>query len=150
MKMGDEDQEKNKTGKRGSLQTLPSLDLRPGREEVPVGDDGPPANVVSLCRDTFQKTADYLRGELEGTAEDYKLLEKMNKVTLTKYSEMKHIALNVATALQELNEKYVSLQPYLDQIDQIEESVAGLEQAAYNLDQYSKRLEEKFKSLEKR
>ena len=33
-----------------------------------------------------------------------------------------------------------SLQPYLDQIDQIEESVASLEQAAYKLDAYSKRL----------
>ena len=37
-----------------------------------------------------------------------------------------------------------SLQPYLEQIDQIEESVATLEQAAYSLDQYSKRLGESF------
>lgn len=43
-----------------------------------------------------------------------------------------------------------SLQPYLDQIDQIEDSVTKLEQAAYKLDAYSKRLEAKFKSLEKR
>ena len=33
-----------------------------------------------------------------------------------------------------------NLQPYLVQIDQIEESVANLEQAAYKLDAYSKRL----------
>ena len=33
-----------------------------------------------------------------------------------------------------------SLQPYLEQIDQIEESVTSLEQAAYKLDAYSKRL----------
>jgi hypothetical protein len=32
------------------------------------------------------------------------------------------------------------LQPFLDQIDQIEESVSTLEQAAYKLDNYSKRL----------
>ena len=42
---------------------------------------------------------------ISGTIEDYKLLEKMNKVTLCKYSEMKHIATNVGGALQELNEK---------------------------------------------
>lgn len=42
-----------------------------------------------------------------------------------------------------------SLQPYLEQIDQIEDSVAKLEQAAYKLDAYSKRLEAKFKHLEK-
>ncbi|KAK7111173.1 biogenesis of lysosome-related organelles complex 1 subunit 2-like [Littorina saxatilis] len=110
----------------------------------------PPVDVVDLCHETFQKTAEYLRGELEGTIEDYKLLEKMNKVTICKYSEMKHIALSVGGALQELNEKYKSLQPYLDQIDTIEESVSALEQAAYSLDHYSKRLEAKFKSMEKR
>lgn len=42
---------------------------------------------------------------LPGTIEDYKLLEKMNKVTICKYSEMKHIALSIGGALQELNEK---------------------------------------------
>lgn len=33
-----------------------------------------------------------------------------------------------------------SLQPYLDQINQIEEQVTALEQAAYKLDTYSKKL----------
>ena len=33
-----------------------------------------------------------------------------------------------------------SLEPYLEQIDKVEESVASLEQAAYRLDAYSKRL----------
>ncbi|CAN8020324.1 unnamed protein product, partial [Ixodes persulcatus] len=32
------------------------------------------------------------------------------------------------------------LKPYLDQIDQVEDSVTKLEQAAYKLDAYSKRL----------
>lgn len=40
-----------------------------------------------------------------GTIEDYKLLEKMNKVTICKYSEMKHIALSIGSALHDLNEK---------------------------------------------
>lgn len=35
-----------------------------------------------------------------------------------------------------------SLQPYLDQINQIEEQVTALEQAAYKLDTYSKKLGE--------
>lgn len=46
-----------------------------------------------------------------------------------------------------LAEKYIvlcvtdaSLQPYLDQINQIEEQVSSLEQAAYKLDTYSKKL----------
>ncbi|XP_006825385.1 biogenesis of lysosome-related organelles complex 1 subunit 2-like [Saccoglossus kowalevskii] len=86
----------------------------------------------------------------KATAEDYKLLEKMNQVTIQKYGDMRTITSNIATSMQNLNDKFKSLQPYLDQIDQVEESVANLEQAAYRLDAYSKRLELKFKQLEKR
>ncbi len=44
----------------------------------------------------------------------------------------------------------VSLQPYCDQIDQVEVSVGALEQTAYRLDAYCKKLEAKFKEVEKR
>ena len=74
----------------------------------------------------------------------------MNKVTATKYSDMRQITANVATGVDKLNEKYATLRPYLDQIDQMDESVTRLEQAAFKLDAYSKRLEAKFKELEKR
>uniref|UniRef100_A0A8C1PZC4 Biogenesis of lysosome-related organelles complex 1 subunit 2-like n=1 Tax=Cyprinus carpio TaxID=7962 RepID=A0A8C1PZC4_CYPCA len=84
------------------------------------------------------------------TCEDYKLLENMNKLTSLKYMEMKDISINISRNLQDLNQKYASLQPYLDQINQIEEQVTALEQAAYKLDTYSKKLEAKFKKLEKR
>lgn len=110
----------------------------------------PPPDITDLCHNAFQKTGEYLQGELISTAEDYKLLEQMNRATITKYTEMKHIAVNIHKAMVDLNEKYASLQPYLDQIDQIDESVASLEQAAYKLDAYSKRLESKFRQLEKR
>ncbi|KAF2889086.1 hypothetical protein ILUMI_17088 [Ignelater luminosus] len=107
-------------------------------------------NLSRLATTMFTKTADYLFGELTATQEEYKLLENMNRATITKYSDMKHIAANISKSMNELNEKYNSLQPYLDQIDQIEDSIAKLEQAAYKLDAYSKRLEAKFKNLEKR
>uniref|UniRef100_A0A1B6LPS9 Biogenesis of lysosome-related organelles complex 1 subunit 2 n=1 Tax=Graphocephala atropunctata TaxID=36148 RepID=A0A1B6LPS9_9HEMI len=107
-------------------------------------------NLSRLATTMFQKTADYLLGEITVTHEDYKLLEAMNQATVTKYSDMRQIAGNVGRTMAELNEKYKSLQPYLDQIDQIEDSVTKLEQAAFKLDAYSKRLEAKFKTLEKR
>ena len=87
---------------------------------------------------------------METTVEEYKLLEQMNRVTLTKYSDMSQITENVSRGVVELNSKYSSLLPYLEQIDQIDCGVGRLEQAAYKLDAYSKRLEQKFKSLEKR
>jgi biogenesis of lysosome-related organelles complex 1 subunit 2 len=63
---------------------------------------------------------------------------------------MQQITGNIAKGVNQLNDKYRELQPYLDQIDQIGESVARLEQAAFKLDSYSKRLESKYKDLEKR
>merc|ERR1740129_1533937 len=56
----------------------------------------------------------------------------------------------ISGGVTELNSKYTDLLPYLEQIDQIDASVERLEQAAYKLDAYSKRLEQKFKTLEKR
>ncbi|KAF6316913.1 biogenesis of lysosomal organelles complex 1 subunit 2 [Rhinolophus ferrumequinum] len=108
------------------------------------------ADITELCRDMFSKMATYLTGELTATSEDYKLLENMNKLTSLKYLEMKDIAINISRNLKDLNQKYAELQPYLDQINVIEEQVAALEQAAYKLDAYSKKLEAKYKKLEKR
>ncbi|XP_066141782.1 biogenesis of lysosome-related organelles complex 1 subunit 2 [Euwallacea fornicatus] len=107
-------------------------------------------NLSRLANTLFSKTSEYLYGELTSTVEDYKLLENMNRATITKYTDMKHIAANVSKSMGELNEKYDSLLPLLQQIDQIEDSVIKLEQAAYKLDAYSKRLEAKFKNIEKR
>ncbi|GLH08489.1 hypothetical protein R5R35_013668 [Gryllus longicercus] len=107
-------------------------------------------NLSRLATTMFQKTADYLYGELTATQDDYRLLEAMNQATIAKYSDMKQIASNVARTVADLNDRYRSLQPYLEQIDQIEDSVTKLEQAAYKLDAYSKRLEAKLKNLEKR
>ncbi|XP_055272269.1 biogenesis of lysosome-related organelles complex-1 subunit 2-like [Moschus berezovskii] len=107
------------------------------------------ADINELWRDMFSKMATYLTGELMATSEDYKLLENMNKLTSLKYLEVKDIAINISRNLKDLNQKYAGLQPYLDQINIIEEQVAALEQAAYKLDAYSKKLEAKYKKLEK-
>jgi len=103
-----------------------------------------------LAELTFSKTSQWINAELSSTQQDYKLLEQMNKMTATKYSDMEQITCNINKGITQLNDKYRELQPYLDQIDQIDESVTRLEEAAYKLDSYSKRLEAKFLSLEKR
>ncbi|XP_013856346.1 biogenesis of lysosome-related organelles complex 1 subunit 2 [Austrofundulus limnaeus] len=108
------------------------------------------SDINELCSEMFDKMALFLQGELTATCEDYRLLENMNKLTSLKYMEMKDISVNISCNLQDLNNKYASLQPYLDQINKIEEQVSSLEQAAYKLDAYSKKLEARFKKLEKR
>lgn len=109
-----------------------------------------PSALNHLARNMFQKTANYLQGELLLMQEDYKLLENLNLATAAKYNDMRQISTNVVTNFQELNTKFLGLEPLLRQIDQIEDSVNKLEQAAYKLDIYSKRLEAKFKALEKK
>ncbi|KAM4875919.1 LOW QUALITY PROTEIN: biogenesis of lysosome-related organelles complex 1 subunit 2-like [Thomomys bottae] len=97
----------------------------------------------------FSKMATYLTWELTATSEDHELLDNMNKLTSLKYLEMKDIAINISRNLKNLNQTYAELQPYLDQINALEEQVVGLEQAACKLNAYSKKLEGKYKKLEK-
>ena len=78
------------------------------------------------------------------------LLGFVFRATAGKYSDMQQITGNIAKGVNQLNGKYEELQPYLDQIDQIDESVERLYQAAVKLESYSKRLESKYKELEKR
>ncbi|XP_036621494.1 biogenesis of lysosome-related organelles complex 1 subunit 2-like [Trichosurus vulpecula] len=108
------------------------------------------ADITGLCQDMFSKMATYLTGKLTATSEDHKLLENMNKLTSLKYLEMKDIAVNIGRNLKDLNQKYAALQPYLDQITLTEVQVAALERPAYKLDAYSKKLEAKYKKLERR
>lgn len=53
----------------------------------------------------FGKTSEYLYGELTSTLDDYRLLENMNQATITKYSDMKHLAVNINKSMSELNDK---------------------------------------------
>lgn len=106
-------------------------------------------NLSRLANTMFQKTGEYLQEELTATHADYRLLERLNKETIAKYTELKTISSNVSISLDSLNEKYKNLRPILENIDQIDDSVNKLEQAAYKLESYSKRLEAKFKDLEK-
>lgn len=106
-------------------------------------------NLSRMANTMFQKTGEYLQEELTATHADYRLLERLNKETIAKYTELKTISSNVAQSLDALNEKYKKLQPILDNINEIDDSVTKLEQAAYKLAAYSKRLEAKFKDIEK-
>ncbi|XP_058837845.1 biogenesis of lysosome-related organelles complex 1 subunit 2 [Topomyia yanbarensis] len=104
-------------------------------------------NLSRLATKMFQKTGDYISHELSSTVEDYKLIENMNKAMLGKVFEMKQMSESIASKNSELNRKYEELKPLLKKIEDIESTVDKLEAAAYQLDSYTVRLENKFKTL---
>ncbi|XP_055690605.1 biogenesis of lysosome-related organelles complex 1 subunit 2 [Lutzomyia longipalpis] len=104
-------------------------------------------NLSRLATKMFQKTGDFISSELTGPLEDYKLLENMNRATISKYSDMQQITENLSASTAELNVKLEELMPYLQQIDEIDATVTKIEVAAYKLDAYTQQLEAKFKSL---
>jgi len=107
-------------------------------------------SVETSCQDMVEKVADFLNGEFTATSEDYKLLGELNKLTISKYEEMSTSTNKLINSMEEINEKYKKLETYLTQIDLLEESVLKLEQTAYKLDTYSKQLETKFRTMDKR
>uniref|UniRef100_A0A1B0GP99 SAM-dependent MTase RsmB/NOP-type domain-containing protein n=1 Tax=Phlebotomus papatasi TaxID=29031 RepID=A0A1B0GP99_PHLPP len=66
-------------------------------------------NLSRLATKMFQKTGDFISSELTGPLEDYKLLENMNRATISKYSDMQQITENLASSTAELNGKLEEL-----------------------------------------
>ncbi|XP_055909515.1 biogenesis of lysosome-related organelles complex 1 subunit 2 [Eupeodes corollae] len=104
-------------------------------------------NLSKLATKMFRKTEEYITNELNAPLEDYKLLEDMNKVTISKYSEMKHVAEGLNLSTNDLNDKFQQLIPLMQQIHEISDTVDKLEAAAYKLDAYSVALENRVKSV---
>lgn len=107
-------------------------------------------NIERLTDDLFQKTSDYVKAELEVTLDEYKLLEQMNRTTAAKYTELRGLSDQVKRSLVDLDTNYARMIPFLEKMDGLEKKVVRLEELAYAVDSYSKRLESRFKSLEKR
>lgn len=59
-----------------------------------------------LATTMFHRANDYITEELISLSlEDYKLLEEMNRVTITKYTDMNQIAENLGESSMELKQK---------------------------------------------
>ncbi|CAG8447001.1 3352_t:CDS:2, partial [Dentiscutata heterogama] len=121
-----------------------------GRQSSPSVNEGSPSvseglnknnqDINKLTEEMFLKVADYLKGEILATTEDYKLLETMNQVTRDRYQEMSKMAQNLVVEMANFQRIYTSFEPYIQQIDEICEQVDFLEKVANELDEYSKEL----------
>lgn len=65
-----------------------------------------------LATKMFHKTNEYISHELNTCLEDYRLLEDMNKATISKYSDMNQIAENLTASSADLKQKYEELVTY--------------------------------------
>lgn len=100
-----------------------------------------------LSKEMIKTTSEYIKGEIEICAADYKTLEQMNKLVTEKYKQLGKNSSNIIAEMDRLNDSYATLLPMLSQIDDVEKSVEKLESSAAKLDAYSKRLEAKFKQF---
>lgn len=67
------------------------------------------SNLSRLATKAFEKTSAYISHELNTSLEDYKLLEDMNRATISKYADMMQISENLATSSTQLKEKFENL-----------------------------------------
>uniref|UniRef100_A0A914QCN7 Biogenesis of lysosome-related organelles complex 1 subunit 2 n=1 Tax=Panagrolaimus davidi TaxID=227884 RepID=A0A914QCN7_9BILA len=72
----------------------------------------------------------------------------MNMSTAQRYTDMKQVASTISGRLYELGEKYESLRPYLQQVDEIEAASKRLESVVDTLENYITSLEDKLRVLQ--
>ncbi|OWR50444.1 biogenesis of lysosome-related organelles complex 1 subunit 2 [Danaus plexippus] len=107
--------------------------------------------ISRLATHLFKKTNDYLQGEMSAGQDHYNLLEEINRLTITKYTDLRNLTVNLSKTLSEYNEMYnILIKPLLLQIDDIDAQVSQFEINAYRLDNYTKQLKARFKELEEK
>ncbi|XP_026741799.1 biogenesis of lysosome-related organelles complex 1 subunit 2 isoform X4 [Trichoplusia ni] len=101
-----------------------------------------------LATHLFKKTNDYLQGEIASGGDHYMLLEDINRVAITKYADLRNLAVNLNRTLMEYDHAYATtIRPLLSQVDDIDVMVAKLEENAHRLDGYTKQLKTRIREF---
>ncbi|KAJ0988253.1 hypothetical protein J5N97_006609 [Dioscorea zingiberensis] len=94
----------------------------------------------------FTSVSAMVKGELEGTNNQLKLLEKLNQRVTDEYKSFGDVASGLSVFVEQLSAKNRSFDEYLQQIDAIEQQVKEFEAVISMLDKYVDLLEKKVQS----
>eukprot|EP00041_Stephanoeca_diplocostata_P016005 m.311378 g.311378 ORF g.311378 m.311378 type:complete len:163 (-) comp20221_c0_seq8:1701-2189(-) len=130
------DAETIEAGEQASVTSVPSDDTEVKKQEA--------------CSVMFEKIVDYVEGELTDTTANYELLKDLNVAATNEYSQMTSLAAKTNEEMAELRQKYEALQTNFSKIDDLTVAVEKLKAAAKQVDEYSKSLETKFRTLDRR
>ncbi|KAJ2724275.1 RalA-binding protein 1 [Coemansia sp. Benny D115] len=106
-----------------------------------------PDTIDSASRRAFNSTALYLQSELESSASDLQLLEKLNDASISKYEGISRQAQDMLVHAYKVKQTYNEMETQMAEIDALVESIDNLEQVAQELDRYSLQIEAKFQRL---
>jgi len=103
-----------------------------------------------LSYQIFLQDKHYIKSEVDCCIADYQVLEQINKIITKKYKTLSSHSTNIDNEMSKLSEGYANLLPLLIQIDHVERMIGELEISPHKLEQYSKRLESKYKLFAER
>ena len=101
--------------------------------------------VLDTARRLFNSVSEAIRSEFRIPQMEYELLGKMNRLASEKYEHMADFTAGLAVFAESLREKEESLRPLAGQIGGLEQQLSELEALVVDLDEYSKRLENRVK-----
>ncbi|KAJ2080021.1 biogenesis of lysosome- organelles complex 1 subunit 2 [Coemansia sp. RSA 988] len=104
-------------------------------------------NIDATSQRAFDSMASYLQSELEASASDLSLLEKLNDASINKYEGLSRQAQDMLVHAYKIKQTYNEMQLHIAEVGTLVESVGHLEKVAQELDRYSQQLEAKFQNL---
>lgn len=103
--------------------------------------------VVATSAEASARLVEYLESEGSVNAESYRCLQEMNLAGVERYRSAADLAAALNVSMKELSEKHAVLHPLLLQVRDIETHVGELERVVLQLNEYTKRLEHRYRAL---
>lgn len=103
--------------------------------------------VHATSAELSERLVEYLASEVAVNAESYRCLQEMNRAAAERYRSAADGAAAINVAAEQLSARHAALQPLLLQVRDIEGHVTELERVAVQLNEYTKRLEHRFRAL---